>query len=308
MLTRDNGRFWKKESLNSKRNNRGDNMKISKVGVVGCGLMGSGIIEASILAGYNVIVSEVNKAALDTGLTNIRKSMARAVERRRLEETEMKAALARLQSTLSYDEFSKCQLVIEAATENLELKKEIFAQLDKACPPDTILASNTSCLSIVDMAIVTGRLERVLGMHFFNPVRVMKLMELVRSILTSDETIKAAREFGESIGKTVIIAPDTPGFVVDRLLIPYLLDAIRIFEAGVAGKEDIDQGMVLGCNHPMGPLTLADLIGLDTVLYVADAMYEEFKAPSFASPPLLRKMVTANQLGRKTKKGFYSYD
>lgn len=283
-------------------------MQISKVGVVGCGLMGSGIIEVSILAGYNVVVSEVNKESLDRGLNRIRESLARAVGRKRIEEAEMKEALTRLQWTISSDDFADCQLVIEAATENMELKKQILARLDKACPPGTILASNTSCLSIVDMAIVTGRPARVVGMHFFNPVRVMKLMELVRSILTSDETLDAAREFGESIGKTVIIAPDTPGFVVDRLLIPYLLDAIRILEAGVAGKEDIDQGMVLGCNHPMGPLTLVDLIGLDTVLYVADAMYEEFKALAFASPPLLRKMVAASQLGRKTKKGFYSYD
>ncbi len=283
-------------------------MQISKVGVVGCGLMGSGITEAGILAGHNVIVSEVNQEYLDRGLTRIRESLTRAVARKRIEPAEMERALAHLQWTLDLKELASCQLIIEAATENMELKKQIFSQLDKVCHTDTILASNTSCLSIVDIAMVTGRPERVLGMHFFNPVRVMKLLELVKSILTSDETLDAAREFGESIGKTVIIAPDAPGFVVNRLLIPYLLDAIHILEAGVASKEDIDQGMVLGCNHPMGPLALADLIGLDTVLYVADAMYEEFKAPAFAAPPLLRKMVTASQLGRKTKKGFYSYD
>lgn len=282
-------------------------MQITKIGIVGCGLMGAGIAEVSIRAGYNVVVSEVNKELLDRGLVNIRNSMAKAVERGRLKEEEMKGALARLQGTLSLDDFRDCHLIIEAIGENMELKRQTFAQLDKVCPPETILASNTSCLSIVDIAMATKRPPRVLGMHFFNPVPVMRLMELVVSILTSGETLDAARKFGESVGKTVIVAPDTPGFVVNRLLIPYLLDAIRMLEARVASKEDIDQGMVLGCNHPMGPLTLADYIGLDTLLYIADAMYQEFKAPHFAAPPLLKKMVVAGQLGKKTKKGFYNY-
>jgi 3-hydroxybutyryl-CoA dehydrogenase len=222
-------------------------------------------------------------------------------------EDEMKAALARLQGTISLADFNDRELVIEAAPENIALKKQTFAALDKICPPPTVLATNTSCLSIIDIAMATQRPARVLGIHFFNPVPVMKLLELVRSILTSEETMTAARQFGESVGKTVIVAPDNPGFIVNRLLVPYILDAIRLLETKVASREDIDQGMVLGCNHPMGPLTLADYIGLDTLLYIADAMYQEYKIPPFAAPVLLRKMVTAGELGRKTKKGFYPY-
>lgn len=282
-------------------------MQISRVGVVGCGLMGSGIAEVSIRAGYNVVVSEVNKELLDRGLASIKSSLARAVERGRMKEEEMTNALMHLRGTLSLDDFRECHLVIEAASENMEIKKQIFAELDRVCPPETILASNTSCLSIVDMAMTTKRPARVLGMHFFNPVPVMRLMELVRSILTNQEALDIARKFGESLGKTVIVAPDNPGFIVNRLLVPYLLDAIRLLESKAASKEDIDQGMVLGCNHPMGPLTLSDYIGLDTLLYIADAMYQEFKTPSFVAPPLLRKMVVAHELGRKTKKGFYTY-
>ncbi len=282
-------------------------MRISKVGVVGCGLMGSGIAEVGIRAGYNVVVLEVNRELLDRGLTSIKNSLTRAVERGRMKPEEMNITLARLQGTLSPDDFRECNLVIEAASENMEIKKQTFARLDKVCPTETILASNTSCLSIVDIAMATKRPARVLGMHFFNPVPVMKLLELVGSILTSNETLDTAKKFGESLGKTVIVAPDTPGFVVNRLLVPYLLDAIRMLEAKVANREAIDQGMVLGCNHPMGPLTLADYIGLDTLLYISDAMYQEFRAPIFVAPPLLRKMVVAGELGRKTKKGFYNY-
>ena len=282
-------------------------MPITKVGVVGCGQMGSGIAEVSIRAGYNVIVSEVNKEFLDRGMAAIKNSLAMVVERGRMKQEEMNGALTRLQGTVSLDDFKDCNLVIEAATENMEIKKQTFAMLDKVCPPETILASNTSCLSIVDIAIATRRPALVLGMHFFNPVQMMRLMELVKSILTSDETLAIARKFGESVGKTVIVAPDAPGFVVNRLLVPYLLDAIHMLDAKVSSKEDIDQGMVMGCNHPMGPLTLADYIGLDTLLYIADAMYQEYKAPPFAAPPLLRKMVVAGELGRKTKKGFYNY-
>ncbi len=282
-------------------------MPVNRVGIVGCGQMGSGIAEVSIRAGYSVVVSEVNKEFLDRGMTGIRNSLARAVERGRMKEEDMKGALARLQGTVTLDDFRECDLVIEAATENLEIKKQTFAKLDIICRPDAILASNTSCLSIVDIAMATKRPERVLGIHFFNPVQVMRLLELVRSILTSDETLEAARKFGESVGKIVIVAPDTPGFVVNRLLVPYLLDAIHMLEAKVATREDIDQGMVLGCNHPMGPFALSDYIGLDTLLYIADAMYQEFKTPPFVAPTLLRKMVVAGELGRKTKKGFYNY-
>ncbi len=283
-------------------------MQISKVGIVGCGQMGSGIAEASIRAGYNVIVSEINKEFLDKGLNGIKSSLTRAVERGRMKEDDMKAALARLSGTISLDDFKDCNLVIEAATENIDLKKKTFAVLDRACPPDAILATNTSCLSIIDIAMATKRPSQVLGVHFFNPVQMMKLVELVQSILTSPETLATARKYAESVGKTVVVAPDNPGFIVNRLLVPYILDAIHLYETKVASREDIDQGMVLGCNHPMGPLTLADYIGLDTLLYIADAMYLEFKTPPFAAPVLLRKMVTAGELGRKTKKGFYTYN
>jgi 3-hydroxybutyryl-CoA dehydrogenase len=282
-------------------------MQITKVGVVGCGLMGSGIAEVTAKAGYNVVVSEVNKDFLDRGMANIKNSMAKAVERGRMKEEEMKAALSRIQGTITTNDFKDCQLVIEAAIENMELKKKTFAELDKICPPEAILASNTSCLSIMDIAMATKRPAQVLGIHFFNPVPVMKLVELVKSIMTGEDTLSAARKYGESVGKTVIVAPDTPGFVVNRLLTPYLLDAIRMYESKLATKEDIDQGMVLGCNHPMGPLALSDYVGLDTLLFVVDAMYNEFKSPAFAAPPLLRKMVVSGQLGRKTKKGFYTY-
>jgi 3-hydroxybutyryl-CoA dehydrogenase len=282
-------------------------MPITKIGIVGCGQMGSGIAEVSLRAGYNVIVSEVNIEFLDRGMAGIKNALTRAVERNRMKPDEMTNALAHLQGTTSLADFKDRELVIEAATENMTLKKQTFAELDKVCLPDAILATNTSCLSIIDIAMATKRPAKILGIHFFNPVQMMKLVELVRSILTSDETMASARQFGESVGKTVVVAPDNPGFIVNRLLVPYLLDAIHMLETKVASKEDIDQGIVLGCNHPMGPLTLADFIGLDTVLYIADAMYQEYKTPPFAAPVLLRKMVTAGELGRKTKKGFYNY-
>ena len=282
-------------------------MPISKVGVVGCGLMGSGIAEVAARSGYQVTVSEATQELLDRGLGNIRASMERGVKAGKLAAEDMNAALGRIQGTTSLDGFKDCDIVIEAITENLPLKKEVFAKLDAVCPPGAILASNTSCLSVIDMAMATKRPDKVVGMHFFNPVPVMKLLEVVKTIASSPETLEQAKAFGESLGKTVIFAPDTPGFVVNRLLVPYLLDAVRLLEAGVATKEEIDQGMVLGCAHPMGPLTLLDLVGLDTTLYIADAMFEEFKDPKFAAPTLLRKMVTAGRWGRKTGKGFYDY-
>jgi 3-hydroxybutyryl-CoA dehydrogenase len=282
-------------------------MPITKIGIVGCGQMGSGIAEVSLRAGYNVIVSEVNQELLERGIASIKNSLARLVERNRMKADEMTSALSRLQGTISLADFADRDLVIEAATENMAIKKHTFAELDKICPADAILATNTSCLSIIDIAMATKRPDRVLGVHFFNPVQMMKLVELVKSILTSDETMVKARQFGESVGKTVIVAPDNPGFIVNRLLVPYLLDAIRMLETKAASREDIDQGMMLGCAHPMGPLTLSDYIGLDTLLYIADAMYQEYKTPPFAAPVLLRKMVTAGELGRKTKKGFYNY-
>ncbi len=283
-------------------------MEIRKVGVVGCGLMGSGIVEVVAKAGYPVVVREINDDLLNKGLARIRGSMSKAVERGKLSPADMDAAWSRIVGTTDMYAFDECDLVIEAAIENLDLKKEIFAQLDQITPPHAILASNTSSLSITVMAAATKRPDKVLGMHFFNPVPVMPLLEMVRALLTSDETFSTAREFGEKkLGKTVVIAKDNPGFIVNLLLVPFLLDAVRALELGVATKEDIDTGVKLGLNHPMGPLTLLDFVGLDTTLFIADAMFEEFKDPKYAAPPLLRRMVTAGLYGRKSGRGFYDY-
>ncbi|MFQ6014037.1 MAG: 3-hydroxyacyl-CoA dehydrogenase family protein [Anaerolineae bacterium] len=282
-------------------------MDIKKVGVVGCGLMGSGIAEVSARAGYDVIVSEVNDQFLQKGLERIKNSMAKGVKREKLSQAEMDEALGRIKGTTDLKDFRDRDLVIEAIIENMEEKKKVFAALDEICPPHAILASNTSSLSVTEMASVTKRGSQVLGMHFFNPVPVMKLLEFVRTILTSDETMETAQQFGASLGKTMITAKDMPGFIVNLLLIPFLLDTVRALQDGLATKEDIDTGIKLGLNHPMGPLTLLDFVGLDTTLYIADAMFEEFKDTRYAAPPLLRRMVMAGHLGRKTGKGFYDY-
>jgi len=282
-------------------------MEIKKIGVVGCGLMGSGIAEVCARSGYDVVVREVNDKLLQKGLDRIRKSMAKGVQRGKLTQEEMDAALARIQGTTKMEDFAPCDLVIEAVVEKMEVKKQVFAELDAICPPHAILASNTSSLCITEMASATKRPDKVLGMHFFNPPPIMPLLELVRTILTSDETLQTAQEFGKSLGKTTVVAKDTPGFIVNLLLVPYLLDAVRALENGVATKEDIDTAIKLGLHHPMGPLTLLDFIGLDTTLYIAEAMYEEFKDPRYAPPPLLRRMVLAGHLGRKSGRGFYEY-
>jgi 3-hydroxybutyryl-CoA dehydrogenase len=282
-------------------------MEIKSVGVIGCGLMGSGIAEACARAGYEVVVREPNETLLAQGLSRLKGSLARAVDRGKLPLADADAAMARIRGTIHLEDFAACDLVIEAAVENMALKKELFASLDKICPAHAILASNTSSLCVMEMASVTKRQDRIVGMHFFNPVPVMKLLEFVRTIATSEETMEAAREFGASLGKTMITAKDTPGFIVNVLLVPFLLDAVRLLDNGVATKEDIDAGMQLGCNHPMGPLTLADFVGLDTALFIADAMYHEFKDARYAAPPLLRRMVLAGWLGRKTGRGFYTY-
>jgi len=282
-------------------------MDIKTVGVVGCGLMGSGIAEVAARCGYQVIVSEASDELLARGLDRVRASLTKAVSRGKATQEEKDEALARIQGTVDMEDFAACDLIVEAVTEDMALKKRIFAALDTICPPRTIIASNTSCLCITEMASVTRRGDKVLGLHFFNPVPVMKLLEIVRTILTSEETLATCRAFGESLGKTVVVAPDTPGFIVSRLLIPYLLSAIRAVEWSVASVEDVDRAMVLGCNHPMGPLALADLIGLDTMLHIAHQMYDEFKDPAYAPPPLLKRMVLAGHLGRKTGKGFYDY-
>jgi 3-hydroxybutyryl-CoA dehydrogenase len=277
------------------------------VGVVGCGLMGSGIAEVSARSGYRVIVLEINEELLQSGLNRIRNSLSKAVARGKASQEEADQTLARIQGTLDLTDLAGCDLVVEAAIENMALKKEIFAELDGLLAPHAILASNTSSLCITEMASVTRRGDKVLGIHFFNPVPVMPLIEFVRTILTSDETMATAREFGASLDKTMVTAKDTPGFIVNRLLIPYLLQAVQVYEDGLATREDIDTAIKLGLAHPMGPLTLLDFVGLDTTLFIADAMYDEYKDPRYAAPPLLRRMVLAGHLGRKSGKGFYDY-
>ena len=282
-------------------------MEIKKVGVVGCGLMGSGIVEVCAKAGCEVVVSEINEEFLQRGMDRINKSLSRAVSKGKATQEEMDATLGRIKGTTKMADFAPCDLVIEAAVENMELKKQIFIELDGILRPEAIIGSNTSSLCVTEMASVTQRGDKVLGIHFFNPVPIMPLLELVRTILTSDETLAVVREFGQAVGKTTVVAKDTPGFIVNRLLIPYLLHAVRIYEDGLATKEDIDTAIKLGLNHPMGPLTLLDLVGLDTTLFIADAMFEEFKDPRYAAPSLLRRMVLAGHLGRKSGKGFYDY-
>ena len=282
-------------------------MEIKKVGVIGCGQMGGGIVQTCAQAGYDVKVTEINQTLLDKGLNNIKSNLSRNVEKGRMSKDEMDAALNRINGTINLSDFFDRDLVIEAVIENMDMKKKLFAELDKVCPANTILATNTSCLSIIDMAMVTKRADKVLGIHFFNPVPVMKLIEVVKTIATSQETIDAGKQFGEKCGKKVVIAQDSPGFIVNRLMIPFILNAIHMMDSGIATKEDIDAGINLGLNHPMGPIALADLIGLDTIYFIANAMYAELKDKQFASPPLLGKMVTAGWLGRKTGKGFYDY-
>ncbi len=282
-------------------------MNIQTIGVIGCGLMGSGIVEVAARTGFNVIVSEANDDFLQAGLARIDKSLGRAVKKGKLDDDEMAAIKARITGVVGLDAFADVDMSIEAVSENIDLKRSIFKKLDEVTRPDVILASNTSSISIAALAAVTNRPDKVVGMHFFNPVPVMALLELVRGILTSDETLATAREIGERMGKKPVIAKDSPGFIVNRLLIPFLLDAIRMYESGLATKEDIDAGVKLGLNHPMGPLTLTDFVGLDTTLFVADVLYEEYGDPNFKAPPLLRQMVAAGLLGRKSGRGFYDW-
>lgn len=283
-------------------------MEINRVGVVGCGLMGSGIVEVCARAGYQVVVREVSTELLQAGLARVERSLSKAVDRGKATREQADKALAGIEGTLDLADFGACDLVIEAAIENMAVKKEIFAELDGILPAHAILASNTSSLCVTEMASVTQRGDKVLGIHFFNPVPVFPLIEFVRTILTSDETMQIVHQFGASLGKTMVTAKDTPGFIVNRLLIPYLLDAVRVFEQGLASREDIDTAIKLGLNHPMGPLTLIDFVGLDTCLFIADAMFEEYKDSRYAAPPLLRRMVLAGRMGRKTGQGFYDYN
>ncbi len=282
-------------------------MNIHTIGVIGCGLMGSGITEVAARSGFAVIVSEANENFLQAGLARIDKSLARAVKKGKLSEDDMAAIKARITGVVGLDAFADVDIAIEAVSENSDLKRSIFKKLDEVTRPDVILASNTSSISIAALAAVTNRPDKVVGMHFFNPVPVMALLELVRGILTSDETMATARAVGEKMGKAPVVAKDSPGFIVNRLLIPFLLDAVRMYESGLATKEDIDAGVKMGLNHPMGPLTLADFVGLDTTLFVADVLYEEYGDHNFKAPPLLRQMVAAGLLGRKSGRGFYDW-
>lgn len=282
-------------------------MTIQTIGVVGCGLMGSGIVEVSARSGFNVIVGELNQELLDRGLSLIAKSFSKARERGKISAEEAEAAVARITGTTEPAGFTSADLVIEAVTEDLALKQRIFRRLDEVLRPEVIIASNTSSISIATLAAATKRPDKVLGMHFFNPVPVMQLLELVRGILTSDETLSTAQEIGQRLGKTTVVAKDSPGFIVNRLLIPYILDAISLYEAWLATKEDIDNAVKLGLAHPMGPLTLADYVGLDTTLAVANVLFEEYGEPRFKAPPLLRQMVSAGLMGRKSGRGFYDW-
>jgi 3-hydroxybutyryl-CoA dehydrogenase len=282
-------------------------MSIKTVGVIGCGLMGSGIAQVSAQAGFPTVVVEANKELLDKGLGSVRRNLEALVAKARLDERAKDEALARLTGGTSLEALRDADLVIEAITENQALKNETFAKLDAICPPHALLASNTSSCNVTAMAAATKRPAQVLGLHFFNPVPLMKLVEVVQSILTDDKTVTAAYEWVQAVGKTPVRAKDSTAFIVNRLLVPYLLDAIRVYEGGLATLEDIDQAMKLGCGYPMGPFTLLDLVGLDTTMFVAEVMFEEFREARYAPPPLLKRMVMAGQLGRKTGKGFYDY-
>jgi 3-hydroxybutyryl-CoA dehydrogenase len=282
---------------------------IERVGVVGCGLMGAGIAEVSARAGVDVIVREIDQDALERGRARIEASLGRAVRREKLSAADAEGALARLRFTTDLGDLADRQLVLEAVTENETVKLDVFATLDKVVSDEAILASNTSSIPIMKLAMATNRPARVVGLHFFSPVPVLTLVELVVALLTSEETADTVQHFAEDVlGKRVIRSKDRAGFIVNALLIPYIISAIRMFESGFATAEDIDTGMVLGCNHPMGPLALADFIGLDTTMAAAQSLYEEFREPMYGPPPLLARMVEAGLLGRKTGRGFYSYD
>jgi 3-hydroxybutyryl-CoA dehydrogenase len=281
--------------------------RIKTVGVLGCGLMGSGIAQVCAQAGYRTIVREVSDELVQRGVGGITKQLGRAVEKGRLAGEERDAILERLSGTTRLSDLAECDLVIEAVVENLEVKNEMWRELDRTCGPDTIFASNTSSLTIADMAAATERPGRMIGLHFFNPVPVMKLVEVVRTIATDADVFDTAFEFARSLGKEPIACKDNSGFVVNLLLVPYMMDAIRALEQGVASIEDIDKGMRLGTGYPMGPFTLCDFVGNDTLDKIGDIMFEEYKEKRYASPPLLKRMVSMGYFGRKSGRGFYDY-
>jgi 3-hydroxybutyryl-CoA dehydrogenase len=281
--------------------------EIRRVGVLGCGLMGSGIAQVAATAGYDTVVRDVAPEIWDRARAGIEKSLAKFVEKGKLAAAARDAALGRLRFTTVTADLKDCDIVIEAVTEDLELKNALWRELDGLCGPATIFASNTSSLTIAAMAAVTKRGDRFVGLHFFNPVPLMALVEVVRTVTTSDDTFRRAYAFARSLGKEPVAAKDTSGFLVNLLLVPYLLDAIRAVERGVGSVPDIDKAMQLGCGHPMGPLTLLDFVGLDTTYRIAEIMFSEYREPRYAPPPLLKRMVLAGMTGRKSGKGFYDY-
>ncbi len=282
-------------------------MAIRTVGVLGCGLMGSGIAQVCAAAGYKTVVREVDDIALNKGLGRIRKFLEDGVAKGKVTAEARDKTLGNLSGAATFDALKDCDLIVEAIVENLEQKAETYASLERIAKSHTIFLSNTSSLCITELAAATSRPDRFGGLHFFNPVPLMKLVEVIRALTTSDETYKTVFAFAASLGKEPITAPDRPGFIVNRLLVPYLLDAIRAYENGLGTLEDIDNGMRLGCGYPMGPFTLLDFVGLDTTYYIANIMFEEFREPAYAPPPLLKRMVLAGRLGRKSGRGFYNY-
>ncbi|HJQ34749.1 MAG TPA: 3-hydroxyacyl-CoA dehydrogenase family protein [Pyrinomonadaceae bacterium] len=284
-------------------------MEIKKVGVLGCGLMGSGIAQTAASAGYEVVVREVTEELCERGFNGIEKSLAKFAEKGTITAEQQAEIRGRIKGTTALEDLADCDIIIEAIVENLETKRETYNRLDAVCKPETIFASNTSSLSITEMMTATKpeRQARFVGLHFFNPVPLMKLVEVVRTILTDEAVYETAVEFGRKLGKVPVRASDKSGFIVNRLLVPYLLDSIRALEEGVGSIVDIDNGMKLGCGHPMGPLTLLDFVGLDTTYYIAEIMFDEFREKRFAPPPLLKRMVKAGLYGRKSGRGFYDY-
>jgi len=280
---------------------------LKKVGVIGCGLMGRGIAQVSAASGYETVVREVNDELLQAGLGAIGKQLNRAVEKGKLEAADRDATLGRLTGTVSLEDLADCDIIIEAIVEDIEVKKDLFGVLDRQCPASTIFASNTSSLTVTEMGASTARPDRFVGLHFFNPVPIMKLVEVVRTGATSEATFDHAFGFARSLGKVPIACTDNSGFVVNRLLVPYMLDAIRGYEEGIGSIEDIDTGMKLGCGYPMGPFILGDFVGLDTLYYIAEIMFDEYREKRFAPPPLLKRMYLAGYHGRKVGKGFYDY-
>jgi len=283
-------------------------MAIKNVGVIGCGLMGSGIVQVAAQAGFQVLFVEANDELVKRGLERLRQTLDGLVAKGKLDARAKDETLGRIAGTTRLEDLKASDLVVEAMTENQTLKNETFAKLDRICAPHALLATNTSSCNVTAMAAATKRPGKVVGLHFFNPVPLMKLVEVVRTLLTDETAAREATEWVSAVGKVPVQTKDATAFIVNRLLVPYLLDAIRVYEGGLASLEDIDQAMKLGCGYPMGPFTLLDLVGLDTAMYVAEVMFEEFRESRYAPPPLLKRMVMAGHLGRKTGKGFYTYD